>query len=159
MTQVTQIAQMKRRPPVAVRRLGYVIAVTVNAAMLYVVNVWPSWHEVPFLTPQTVDVLGIVNVSIVVGVVANVVYLAYDPRWLRSVGEIVTTGFGLAALMRVWQVFPFDFSGQSFDWAVLTRWVLGVAIFGSVVGIIVQLATLVRLAGGGRVDDGHRWGE
>ena len=65
----------KARPSRAARRSGYVVAIVLNAAMLYAINVWPGWDVVPFLTDDTVDVLDVVNASIVATLVANVVYL------------------------------------------------------------------------------------
>jgi hypothetical protein len=133
-----------RRPSVAVRRVGYLVAAAVNAALLYVVNVWPGWQALPFLTEDTGQVLVLVNLSLVVGVVANVVYLTYDPPWWKSLGDVVTTGVGMAVLVRVWQVFPFDFHGASFNWALLVRGVLVVALVGATIGIVAQVVSLLR---------------
>jgi hypothetical protein len=54
------------RPPIFARRFGYLIAVAVNAAILYAANVWPGWRAVPFLTEATLQVLWLVNVSLAV---------------------------------------------------------------------------------------------
>jgi hypothetical protein len=143
-----------RRPPPAARRFGYLIAAAVTAAMLYLIDVWPGWQELPFLTDDTKQVLWLVNVSLVASISANVVYVAYDPAWLKSLGDLVTTGIGLTVLARLWQVFPFDFSGYSFNWDALARFVLVVAIVGSIIGILVQFVSLVRLA----IDGGARAG-
>jgi predicted membrane protein len=129
--------------------VGYAIAAVVNAALVYAVNVWPGWQTLPFLNQDTSHVLGLVNLSLVAGLVANLVYLANDAPWLRSLGELVTTGIGLAALVRFWQVFPFDFGGSSFEWALLARFVLVVAIVGSVLGVFVQFVLLMRRLLGG----------
>jgi hypothetical protein len=133
-----------RRPVIAARRAGYVVGVLVNAAMLYVVNVWPGWEAVPFLTEDVSLVLGLVNASILVNLVANVVYLVADPRWLKALGDLLNATIGLAALLQVWQVFPFAFSGSQFDWALLARVGLGVAIVGSAVAIVVSVVSLVK---------------
>lgn len=134
----------QRRPAVATRRVGYVAAVVVNAFMLYAVNVWPGWDALPFLTEDTRDVLGLVNASMLVGLAANAVYLLRDPPWLRALGDVVTTSVGLAALVRIWQVFPLDFGDSTFDWALVAHVLLGVAIVGSVIGIVAGLVSLVR---------------
>lgn len=133
-----------RRPSVAVRRVGYAVAVAINAALLYVVNVWPGWQALPFLTEDTGQVLALVDLSLVVGVVANVVYLTYDAPWWKSLGDVVTTGVGMAVLVWVWQVFPFDFDGASFNWALLVRVVLVVALVGATIGIVAQVVSLLR---------------
>lgn len=132
------------RSTTAGRRAGYVVAGLVNAVLLYAVNVWPGWEVLPFLTDDTTRVLGAVNASMVVSVVANLVYLARDPAWLKALGDIATTTVGLVALLRIWQAFPFDFGDSSFDWPLVVRIVLLVGIVGSVIGILVALVTLVR---------------
>lgn len=133
-----------RRQPVAGRRLGYTIAVGVNAVLLYLVNIAPGWDAVPFLTPATTQVLPWVNATLIATAVANVLYVVWDPRWFRALGDIVTTSIGIVAMVRVWQVFPFDFSGSSFDWALVAKFALGVGVGGSIVAILVALVALVR---------------
>ena len=134
----------RRRPGAAARRVGYVVAVILNAALLYLCNVWPGWEAVPFLTDDTRLVIGLVNASIAVNLAANLVYFVRDPTWLRALGDVVTTAVGLAAVLRVWQVFPFDFSGSSFDWALAVHLLLVVAIVGSVIGILAAGVRFVK---------------
>ena len=138
---MTHIAT-QRRPAVGARRAGYLVAVLVNAAMLCAVNVWPGWEAVPFLTGGMRLVIGLINLSIVVNLGANVVYLLRDPPWLKALGDILTTAVGLVALVRIWQVFPFDFGDGSFDWTPVTRVLLGVGIIGSAIGIGVATVSL-----------------
>jgi len=133
-----------KRQAVGVRRAGYVVSMLVNAAVLYAVNVWPGWAALPFLTPDAEQVIGLVNASIVVSLVANLVYLVRDPRWLRALGDLVTLSVGLAAMWRIWQVFPFDFSGSSFDWTLVARILLGLGIVGSAIGIVTAIVGFVR---------------
>lgn len=133
-----------RRPPVAARRVGYLIAAGINVVLLYLVNISPGWEAVPFLTEDTRQVLGLVNLSLVAGLVCNLVYVLVDPTWLKSLGDLLTTGIGLAVLVRLWQVFPFDFGDSAADWALVVRAVLVVGVIGSAIGIVVQLVSLVR---------------
>jgi hypothetical protein len=132
------------------------IGALVNACLLYAVHVWPGWEAVPFLTEDMTEVLGVVSATIVVGIAANLVYAISDPVWVRSLGDLVTTSVGLAAAIQLWQVFPFDFSAYSFDWALVTRTVLVVAIVGSAIGILVAAGKLVRFAVVHEVENGHR---
>ena len=134
----------RRRPSPASRRAGYLVAAGINGLFLYLVNRRPGWESVPFLTDETEQVLGLVNASITAGLVANLVYLFVDPPRLRSFGDLVTTGIGLAAMVRIWQVFPFSFDEGGFPWETVFRWVLGLGIVGSVIGIVAALVTLVR---------------
>ena len=120
------------------------MAVLVNAAILYAVNVWPGWQAVPFLTEDVSLVLRLVNASIMVNLLANVVYVVADPRPLKALGDLLTTSVGLAALLQIWRVFPFDFSGSSFDWALVVRIAVGVAIGGSAIAIVAALVSFVK---------------
>ena len=63
----------------------------------------------------------------------------------KSLGDLATTGIGLTAAIRVWQVFPFDLSS---GWSTAVR------------VLLVQIVTLARwLTGhtphGGRMRTGH----
>jgi len=130
----------RHRAGPAERRFGYLVAAVVNAVMLYLVNVSPGWEALPFLTRDFPQVLGLVNASIAVGVVANVVYLVRDPQWLRALGDVVTTAVGLAALVSIWQVWPIDLDTA---WDLLARWVVGVGVVGSVIAIVVAVVRFV----------------
>jgi len=141
-----------RRPTVTARRFGYGVAITINAVLLYAINVSPGWDAVPFLTADTTQVLGWVNASIVAGIVANSLYLLVDRPWFKALGEIVVTLVGLTALVRLWQVFPFAFDDGGVPWHEITRWVLAIGMAGSVISLIVTMVKLARAAT--RSDDG-----
>ncbi|MEU5264660.1 hypothetical protein [Amycolatopsis sp. NPDC021455] len=134
----------KRRPPVRTRRAGYLVGVVANSVLLVLVNAWPGWEVLPFLTPAFPTVLGLVDLALVAGLVTGLVQLWQDPEWLVALDGVVTSCAGLAALVRLWQVFPFDFTGTTFDWALTVRIVLVVGLAGTAIGLLVQLGTLVR---------------
>lgn len=142
-----------RRPTVAARRSGYGVAITINAVLLYAINVSPGWDVVPFLTADTTHVLGWVNASIVAGIIANSLYLLVDRRWFKALGEIVVTAIGLVALARLWRVFPFAFDDEGVPWHLIVRWVLGIGMVGSVIGMIANLVPFLR--GNVSPDDKH----
>jgi hypothetical protein len=129
---------------VVARRAGFVVAAMINIVMWYAVNVWPGWQVVPFLTDDTRQVLAVVNLSLIVGVLVNLVHVTYDAPRLRPLGDLVTTGVGLIAMIRVLRVFPFDFSDFSFDASSLARVLLIIGIVGAALGVAVQFVTLVR---------------
>jgi hypothetical protein len=127
-------------------RIGYVVGASINVVTLYLVNAEPGWRALPWLTDDLTRVIGLVNLALIAGAVTNLVYLLHDPPWLTALGGIATTGIGLAALVRLLDVFPFAFGDASVDWATVARVVLVVGIAGSVIGLIVQVVTLVREA-------------
>jgi hypothetical protein len=131
------------RPARAARQFGYLVGALVNLVLLWLVNVRPGWEVVPFLTPEMAQVLPLVNASMAAGLVAQLVYVVADPRWLRASGDLVVTTVGLVAIMALWRTFPFTFAGTSFDWALVVRILLGLGVVGSVIGVVVALVTLV----------------
>jgi hypothetical protein len=141
-----------RRPSAGARRAGYCIAIAFSAALLIVLNARPGWQAMPFLTSDAGQVLWLVNLSLAAGIAANVVYLAYDQPWVRSLGDLVTTGIGLAAAIRIWQVFPFALSS---GWSTAVRVLLVVAIAGSCIALVVQIVSLARWFTGHTPHGGH----
>ncbi|MGW3960566.1 WS/DGAT domain-containing protein [Amycolatopsis sp. NPDC005003] len=143
-TEVTMTTSVKTRPPVRSRRAGYLVGVVLNGVLLALVNGRPGWEAVPFLTPGFSSVVGLVDLALVAGLVTGLVHIWYDPAWLVALNGVVTSCAGLAALVRLWQVFPLDFAGASFDWALVARIVLIVGLAGTSIGLLVQLLTLAR---------------
>jgi hypothetical protein len=133
------------RPHLAARKFGYLLAITLNAGFFYLINVEPGWQVLPFLTAETPQVLGLLNFSVIAAVVVNTVYLLYDARWCKAVGDFLLAVIGLAVLERIWRVFPFTSTG----WPVLLiHALLVVAIVGTVASMIVNIVMLVRHSAG-----------
>ncbi|MGJ0223760.1 hypothetical protein ACQUZK_10195, partial [Streptococcus pyogenes] len=64
-------------------------------------------------------------------------YVVADPPWLRALGDVVVTSFGLVAtvaLLRAFPVVP--------DWATVARVVLWVGLVGGVIGVLAALGRL-----------------
>lgn len=129
----------------AASRAGHAVAAVINLAILYLVNVWPGWDAVPFLTQSTTQVIGIVNASLWVSVAAEASYVVTASRWWRALGDAVTTAVGLAAVIRVWQVFPFDLTS---GWELVFRIFLVIAVVGSLIGIVAAISRFVTSVGG-----------
>jgi hypothetical protein len=129
--------------PAVGRRFGYVVAVIVNAVMLYVVHHLLEWRWPSFLTGRFEEVLPLMTVSLVASMIANVLFIGYDAGWFKSLANIVTTSIALAATVRILQVFPFDFTTMDRDWTVLMRVALLAVIAGTAIAIVVELIKLV----------------
>jgi hypothetical protein len=121
------------------RQAGYIAAVLVNLILIYVVNNLLNWG-VSWITSAFVAVLWAMNLSLAAQIVANLLWYFYDPRWLRSLVQIVLNGFGLLSTYMLYVVFPFDF-GQ----AMWGQW-LRIAFIVGMVGIgIGTVAEIIRL--------------
>ena len=129
-------------------RSGSIGSAVVNALLLCGINIWPGWQAVPFLTPDMDRALDIINASLIAGIVVNVVCAVIRSRALLALGNLVVMGIGLAALLRLWDVFPFDFGSSWSGWPVLVRVFLGLGMVGSIIGAIVELVNLFRALAG-----------
>jgi hypothetical protein len=85
----------------------------------------------------------LVNLSLAAAVLVNAARVLYDPRWFVFLGDAASTAVGAAALVRIWQVFPFEFATEPVDWVAAARVVLVVAFVGSLIGIVVALVRTV----------------
>ena len=145
------------RPSAGARRADYGLAILCSTALLIVLNGSPGWQAIPFLTSDISQVLWLVNLSLAAGIAANVVYLAYDAPWLRSLGELATTGIGLVTAIRIWQVFPLVLSSS---WSTAVWVLLAVGIAGSCIALVAQIVSLARWLTdrgprGGHIRSGH----
>jgi hypothetical protein len=122
------------------RRAGYVASVVVNLLLLIAINVRPGWSAVPFLTDATALVIPVVNLSLVAGTVANLIYAINDPPLVRSLGDCITTTIAFVVVVRLWQVFPFDVSD---GWQIVFRVGLLVVGFGCAIGAVVCLIRFI----------------
>lgn len=131
----------------AARRVGYLIAAGVNAVLIWIVNVWPGWEAVPFLTPEAAEVIQLVNLSLVLGILTNVVYAVWDAAWVKALGDVVTTSIALAVTIRTLQVFPFDFGDSAVDWSLWARVGLWFFVVVLSIALIAQLVTFFKAVG------------
>ena len=137
----------RRRPSLASRRFGYALSVAINVVLIYLLNEWPGWQSLNFVTGDADLVVPVINASMVIVIVANGLYLIADPRWLRAIGEAVTAAVSFIAITVVLEVFSFDFSGLYFDWEMLVRVMLVLGLVGSAVSIIANVVTLTQEVG------------
>ena len=133
------------KPPAA-RRVGYLVAVLVNGAMLWVVNNLLGWGWPPFLTSAFDQLLPVIDLSLAAAMVVNLLWAWRDPRWFRRLGQIGLAAINIAVVVRTWEVFPFDFSGYWSGWSTLGRIVLAVAFFALIIDVTVRFVGLIRAA-------------
>ena len=111
----------RRRPSRGTRRLGYGISIGVQVALLILVNNLVEWDILPFITEEFNDLVPYINVSLVASIAVNAVYFGFDPRWFKSLGQAILNTISLVVIVQTYRIFPFDFSGSSFNWTAVTR--------------------------------------
>lgn len=126
------------------RRAGYVVAIIVNLLVYGFINTWPGWQSFDFVTADAADVVPLVNLSIGVSILANIVYLVVDAPRVKAIGEMVVSAVAMVVSVIVLRVFPFDFSAYAFPWELLTRVVLVIAVIGSGISVLVNLYRAIR---------------
>lgn len=131
-----------RPPPKPAARFGYAVSILVNGLMLWVVTNLLDWDIFPFLTEEFSDVVPYIAFSLVASIVVNAMYLWFDPHWFKSLTQIGLFVIGLVVTVRIFSVFPFDFSAYDFPWAGTTRTVLILAMVGVCIGMIVEAVKL-----------------
>ena len=131
--------------PTPGRRFGYLIAVAINVWLLWFVNQLADWEWPRFLTDEFADLLPILTAAIVAGIAVNVLFFWYDAAWFKSLGNLVTAGFGFAVALRMYQVFPFDFATYASNWSWLARLIVIVSLVGTAIGFIAESVKLVTL--------------
>lgn len=129
-------------------RSGSLGSAIVNALLLYGINMWPGWQVLPFLTADMSRVLDLINASLIAGIIVNLVCVVIHARTLVALGNLVVIGFGVAAMLRLWEVFPFDFGTGWSGWPVLVRVLLVLGIVGSAIGAVVEVVNLFRALAG-----------
>ncbi len=132
-----------KRPPLAARRFGYLVAIAVNAVLLWLIHVNPGWSAAPFLTDAAEPLVPLVTFSLVVSIVVNLVWVVRDPLWLRALGDMITAAISVVVLSRVLALFPFSFDDGSMLRTVF-RVVLVVALVGTAIAVVVHLVAMIR---------------
>jgi hypothetical protein len=129
------------RPEMTRPRLGYAIAIVVNAVLVVVVqNIEGS---LPFLTAEFAGLVPWISLSLAVAIVANGIFLFDDSPAVKSTGQILMSVVIIGVTYQVLQVFPFDFTGYSFAWDTLVRVLLVLAMVGSGIAALIEMLRLI----------------
>ena len=134
--------QRRPRPSATARRFGYAVAVVANLVLIYLTYVRPGWRAVPFLTEEARHVVPWFVLSLMVAIGVNLVWIVWDPLWLRSLGDLVTSVIGVVVMARFLDVFPFS-ADTSWPWETVARTVLIVGLVASVIGVVVNLVMFI----------------
>ena len=86
--------------PSGAKRFGYLLALLINGAMLFVANNLLAWGWFSWLTADFEELLPIINVSLVASMLVNAVYMVYDAQWFKSLTQIGVTGIAIGSVRR-----------------------------------------------------------
>lgn len=128
-------------PGAGARRFGYIVAIAINLVLLYVANGVPNWN-VPVITNDWPDILWAVNLSLSATIMANLIFLAFDPWWFRHAAQIVLNALSIVVVYALYRVFPFDLGRELYE--QIARWALLALILVLAIATIVEFVNLVR---------------
>ncbi|MGZ7067530.1 MAG: hypothetical protein ACXVHT_04450 [Methanobacterium sp.] len=114
----------------------YITAIIFGLIFLYIVNNLLNWN-IYFITGALNQVLWIINLSIIVTIIGNILLLAYSPQWFRHVIKIIINIISLISIYFVYIVFPFNFYNSFINWGVSIFLIL--IMIGIVIAIIVEV--------------------
>ncbi|MGZ7119187.1 MAG: hypothetical protein ACXVH2_05730 [Methanobacterium sp.] len=114
----------------------YITAIIFGLIFLYIANNLLNWN-IYFITGALNQVLWIINLSIIVTIIGNILLLAYSPQWFRHVIKIIINIISLISIYFVYIVFPFNFYNSFINWGVSIFLIL--IMIGIVIAIIVEV--------------------
>ncbi len=126
-------------------RGGYLFGAAVYLLLLLGVNSWPGWESIPFLTAAAGSLLWLVNLSLCVGLLAQLACAVDDSARVRALGVYCVALLNFALVASLLHVFPFDYGDVDPAWDAATRLVLAVLL---VWAVIRAMRAAVRLAHG-----------
>lgn len=97
------------------RKIGYLIAIIVELVVFWFLRRLDRWGA-PVVTPDWAQVIPALRASVGATILVNIVYIVYDPRWVRRLGQIFTNLFGLGFMWAVYRAFPFTFGPSVAGW-------------------------------------------
>jgi hypothetical protein len=126
-------------------RGGYLFVAVVYLLMLFGVNSWPGWESIPYVTSSAASVLWLVNLSLSLGLLAQLACAVDDSARVRALGVYCVALVNTALIASLLQVFPFDFGNVDPAWSTATRLMLALLLLWTSVR---AMRSAVRLAHG-----------
>lgn len=123
------------------RRFGYAVTIVLNLIAFYILHHLLVWR-VPFVTDSFPAVLWAFDLSLGLTIVVNALFIIYDPAWFRHTAQIALHLASIFVIVTLLSIFPFAFGPT---WDTVARVLLWVGLFGTAIGILVDIVALVRL--------------
>jgi hypothetical protein len=122
------------------RVLGHLLLVILFALIMYAFNNLIRW-EAQVINTDWSKVLPVINISLGLTILAQLIFIFYDPRKFQSVIRIILDIFSFIVLYRLFAVYPFRFE-LFFEQAWLN---VGFKIFLPFVMAVTIIAVIIRL--------------
>ncbi len=100
------------------------------------------WVRVPVLTSAYGEWLAVLNTTLILTILAHIVFIAYDRYIVRETGLIILSILGVATAVSMLTIYPFDFAAVP-DRAVADGLDIGVKATLGIVIFLIAVTTLV----------------
>lgn len=129
------------------RRVGYTVSIIVNAVMLFVTVNLLEWGWFDWLTDEFDRVVPWAVFSLSASIAVTAIYMAFDAPWFKSLTQAALAVISFIVTLRIWNVFPFDFTGYDGPWTGFTEVILLIVLVGSAMAAVIESARfIIRLA-------------
>ncbi|MDP2965879.1 MAG: hypothetical protein Q8N39_07575 [Pelolinea sp.] len=130
----------QNKMPSPARQFGYIIAIAVNIALIYIANNLLNWN-VPFLTKDYTQCLWAVNLSLGVTIFINFIFIFFDRKWFKNLMQAFGNVFAFISGFIFWRVFPLNLSDSL---ARIVNFALIIALGAIVLSAMIELVGAVR---------------
>lgn len=134
------------------RITGYSFAIMWSVVFLVLFNFYSQyiayynydgiWHRQALLTANFSQWLPIVTTALIASVIGNILLIIYDSYFFRQIIHIVLNLFGLAAIISLLTIFPFDFTVIPRDLTGILNPIVIVVLILAIIGTSID--TIVR---------------
>ena len=134
------------------RITGYSFAIMWSVVFLVLFNFYSQyiayynydgiWHRQALLTANFSQWLPIVTTALAASIVGNILLIIYDGYYFRQIVRIILNLFGLAAIISLLTIFPFDFTVFPRDLTGILNPIIIVVLILAIIGTSID--TMVR---------------
>jgi hypothetical protein len=118
--------------PSSRRRILCGVTALVAFGVFLVLNFWPGWSSIPFLTDGMRLTVGLVDLALWGIIAFNVAFLFSDARGLHLTAHLIIAMLAMLAFTELIRDFPFTLSGV---WVGVVHWIL-------ILGVVLSFLTI-----------------
>lgn len=125
------------------KKSEYIASIIFNLIFLYIANNLLDWNA-PFLTSDFTAVLWLVNISLVLTIIFNIVFLAFNSARVRALLKMVLNMISFFVALSFYFIYPLDFSSVSYGDTLdlVAKILIIIGIIGSVIGAVAEFAKI-----------------
>ena len=133
-----------RRASKGTRIVGYLFAIAFSVFFLWLVNGGIAWREWEFISGDVNTIVEWINISLIVGILLNLVYIVWDPIPLRRLGDALTAALSFVVTFKILTVYPFTFTSADSFWEFALIGLLWLGLIGAAIGVVSNLYRFVK---------------